>query len=125
MDKTENYELIKFILESIEHIKYRFKMISAVDDFFENEEGLMRLDSISMRLQSIGEALKNIDKRDKNLLLKIANKEYWSNIIKTREIISHHYVNLDAEIVYFICKEKLDELERYMNNLENLIKEGR
>jgi len=125
MDKVETYELIKFILESIEHIKYRFKMISSVDDFFENEEGLMRLDSISMRLQSIGEALKNIDKRDKNLLLKIANKEYWSNIIKTREIISHHYVNLDAEIVYFICKEKLDELERYINNLDNLIKEGR
>ena len=123
MDKVETYELIKFILESIEHIKYRFKMISAVDDFFENEEGLMRLDSISMRLQSIGEALKNIDKRDKNLLLKIANKEYWSNIIKTREIISHHYVNLDAEIVYFICKEKLDELEIYIKKLENLIKE--
>ena len=123
MDKVETYELIKFILESIEHIKYRFKMISSVDDFFENEEGLMRLDSISMRLQSIREALKNIDKRDKNLLLKIANKEYWSNIIKTREIISHHYVNLDAEIVYFICKEKLDELEIYIKKLENLIKE--
>ena len=116
MDKTENYELIKFILESIKHIKYRFKMISSIDDFFENEEGLMRLDSI-------GEALKNIDKRDKTLLLKIANKEYWSSIIKTREIISHHYINLDAEIVYFICKEKLDELENYVKKLENLIKE--
>jgi len=123
MDKTENYELIKFILESIKHIKYRFKIISSIDDFFENEEGLMRLDSISMRLQSIGEALKNIDKRDKTLLLKIANKEYWSSIIKTREIISHHYINLDAEIVYFICKEKLDELENYVKKLENLIKE--
>ena len=122
MDKTENYELIKFILESINHIKYRFKMISSSDDFLENEDGLMRLDSISMRLQSIGEALKNIEKKDKNLLTKIANKEYWSNIIKTREIISHHYINLDAEIVYFICKEKLNELEDYIKQLENILK---
>ena len=118
MDKTEINELIKFILESIYQIKYRFKMISSVDDFFENDDGLMRLDAISMRLQSIGEAIKNIDKRDKKLLLEIANKNYWSKIIKTREIISHHYINLDAEIVYFICKEELDKLELNIKKLE-------
>ena len=122
MDKSGSYELLKFILESIKHIKYRFKMISSSDDFLENEEGLMRLDSISMRLQAIGEALKNIEKKDKELLIKIADKEYWSNIIKTREIISHHYINLDAEIVYFICNEKLDELENYIKQLENILK---
>jgi len=123
MDKSENYELLKFILESISHIKYRFKVISTIDDFLENEDGLMRLDAISMRLQAIGEALENIDKRDKSLLTTIATKEYWSNIIKTREIISHHYINLDAEIVYYICKEKLNELEKYIKKLETTIKE--
>ncbi len=42
---------------------------------------------LMMGLESIGEALKNIDKRDREFLLEVADKTYWSNIIKTREII--------------------------------------
>jgi len=90
MDKANNQELLKFILASIEMIKNRFDGISTSDDFMHNEDGMTKLDAISMRLQSIGEALKNIDKRDRNFLLEVADKAYWSNIIRTREILSHH-----------------------------------
>jgi uncharacterized protein with HEPN domain len=110
MDKSEISILLEFILESIELIEKRFKKIKSVDDFL-TEDGLLILDAISMRLQAIGEALKNIDKKDKEFLLQVADKKYWSKIIKTREIISHHYINLDAEIVYMICNEKLEELK--------------
>ena len=118
MDKTEIEVLLDFILESIKLIKNRFEKINSIDDFL-TEDGLLILDSISMRLQAIGEALKNIDKRDKNFLLKVAPKEYWSKVIKLREIISHHYINLDAEIVFMICNEKLDELEQNILKLKN------
>jgi len=118
MDKSCNLELVKFILESVSLIKKRFTQIDSYDDFLTNDEGLMRLDSISMRLQAIGEAIKNISKRDEEILLRFANKEYWSNIIKTREILSHHYIDIDAEIVYYICKDKLNELENYIKKIE-------
>jgi uncharacterized protein with HEPN domain len=121
MDKSEIQELINFILDSIEHIQYRFSVITSIDDFLESEDGLMRLDSISMRLQAIGESVKNINKREEELLLKIADKEYWSNIIKTREIISHHYINLDAEIIFYICKEKLNDLEEKIKQLKRVV----
>jgi len=119
MDKTEIIILIDFILESISIIKKRFLQIETIDDFL-TEDGLLILDAISMRLQAIGEALKNIDKRS-DILLKVADKDYWSRIIKTREIISHHYINLDAEIVYMICDEKLIELEEKIVKLKGLI----
>jgi len=119
MDKANINELIKFILESINLIKSRFKTINTSDDFLINDDGLMRLDAISMRLQSIGEALKNIEKREKEFLLKVANNSYWSNIIKTREILSHHYIDIDSEIIYLICDEKLEELERNILKLES------
>jgi len=64
MDKANNQELLKFILDSIEMIKDRFEGITSSDDFMHSKDGMTKLDSISMRLQSIGEALKNIDKRD-------------------------------------------------------------
>jgi len=68
--------------------------------------------NLSMRLQSIGEALKNIDKRDREILLEVADKSYWSNIIKTREILTHHYIDIDSEIIFMICDEKIDDLEK-------------
>ena len=119
MDKANNKELLQFILESISLIKKRFEGISNSDDFFASDDGMMRLDAISMRLQSIGEALKNIDKRDREFLLEIADKTYWSNIIKTREIITHHYIDIDSETIFMICDEKLDDLENKISILFN------
>ena len=117
MDKANNAEPLKFVLESIVLIKKRFDGIASSDDFLYTEAGLTRLDAISMRLQSIGEALKNIDKRDRAFLLEVADKRYWSNIIKTREIITHHYIDIDAETIYMICDENLDELEENVSVL--------
>ena len=117
MDKANNKELLKFVLDSIVLIKERFQVISCSDDFLHDNDGLMRLDAISMRLQSIGEALKNIDKRDREFLLEVADKMYWSNIIKTREILTHHYIDIDSETIYMICDEKLDELEKNISVL--------
>lgn len=119
MDKANNKELLQFILESISLIKKRFDGILNSDDFLTSDDGLMRLDAISMRLQSIGEALKNIDKRDREFLLEIADKIYWSNIIKTREIITHHYIDIDSETIFMICDEKLDDLENKISILLN------
>ncbi len=117
MDKANNLELLKFILASIEMIKDRFEDISNSDDFMYSKDGMMKLDSISMRLQSIGEALKNIDKRDRDFLLEVATKTYWSNIIKTREIITHHYIDIDSETVFMICDEKLNDLQNKISLL--------
>ena len=121
MDKSEISIFLEFILESIELIEKRFKKIKSIDDFL-TEEGLLILDAISMRLQAIGEALKNIDKKDRDFLLQVAEANYWSKIIKTREIISHHYINLDAEIVFMICDEKLEELKNKIVRLISFVK---
>lgn len=85
MDKATTAELLDFILESLRLIKRRFIGIASSDDFLDSDEGLDKLDAISMRLQSIGEALKNLDKRQQELLLMVGDKEYWSKIIRTRE----------------------------------------
>ena len=123
MDKANNLELLKFILDSIEMIKKRFVGIASSDDFMDSEEGMTNLDAISMRLQSIGEALKNIDKRDREFLLKVADKVYWSNIIKTREIITHHYIDIDSETIFMICDEKLEDLENKVSILIDNLKQ--
>ncbi|MBD3840199.1 MAG: DUF86 domain-containing protein [Epsilonproteobacteria bacterium] len=121
MDKATTLELVNFILESIQIIERRFCSIKSSDDFLDSDEGLDKLDAISMRIQSIGEALKNLYKREETLLLSIDEKNYWSQIIKARDFISHHYVDIDSEAVYDICKNELHELNTKILQLKKLI----
>jgi len=120
MDKSSTLELLDFILESIGIVKRRFKPIASSDNFLENDEGLDRLDAIAMRIQAIGEALKNLYKREEALLLKVEDKNYWSTIIKSRDFISHHYADLDAETIFDICDNELDILEKNIRRLKSL-----
>ena len=121
MDKKTAMQLVDFIFESISIIKKRFSIIKKSDDFLENDEGLEKLDSISMRLQTIGEAVKNLEKREKELLKKVAEDRYWSEIIKTRDFISRHYVDLDSEVVFDICENELAELEEKILKLKDML----
>ena len=118
MDKRSLEELLLYIDESIEVVKERFSPVQCVDDFLETPEGEEKLDAIILRIQTIGEALKNIDKHHKGFLEHAAPKEYWSNIIKLRELISHHYLDLDAEVIFEICSEKLHQLQQYIRDLK-------
>lgn len=121
MDKLLIIELLDYILESISIIRRRFENIKSCDDFINSDDGIDRLDAISMRLQSIGEALKNIYKADKALLEKVKSASYWSQIIKLREIISHHYIDIDSEIIFDICENELTELEESINKAKTVI----
>ncbi len=122
MHREDALSLVAFIIESINIIKRRFANIKSPDDFYANDKNIDLFDAICMRLQAIGEALKNINKMNNSLLLKVGGKNYWSSIIKMREIISHRYIDIDAEIVFDICKSELDELltkaSAIMTNLE-------
>lgn len=121
MDKSSTLELLEFILESIRLIERRFTDVQSGDDFLVNDDGLDKLDAISMRVQSIGEALKNMYKRELPLLEKVADKTYWRTIIKTRDFISHHYVDLDAETIFDICQNELEPLKSYVEKLKSLV----
>jgi len=101
---------LRDIRYSIELIQKRFKNIKSSDDFLVNEEGLEKLDSISMRLIAIGEGFKNIDKLTENKLLPNYPTINWKGVKGVRDILSHHYFDMDAETIFVICNEYLDEL---------------
>jgi len=110
----DKIRMILSTLEDIEHslelIKSRSKNIKSSDDFLYDDNGLEKLDSISMRLIAIAEGFKNVDKlSDKSILVKYSYIP-WKDIKGIRDILSHHYFDLDADIIYDICKNNIDEL---------------
>ncbi|MFB5652226.1 DUF86 domain-containing protein [Leptospira wolffii] len=85
----ELVEKFQFILESIIVIENRFRKIKSPDGFIESEEGDILLDAIAMRLQAIGENVKSINKNHPEILDLYPDTD-WRNIIRFRDIISHH-----------------------------------
>ncbi len=118
MNKMSKLELLNFVLESIHLTRRRCSGMKVADDFLFNDENIDKFEATVMRLQTTGEALKNIEKRDNTFLLQVASKEYWSEIIKLRDIISHHYADIQADIIFSICKNELDELEQNIQKLK-------
>ncbi len=102
--------ILEDIIYSLELIQRRSMNIETPDDFMKNEETLEKLDSISMRLLAIGEGFKNIDKLTSgNLLTKYPSIE-WRGVKGMRDILSHHYFDINSEIIFDVCKNKLPEL---------------
>lgn len=98
------------ISDSIHKIELRFNEIKTADDFINSEAGVTIYDSINMRLQIIGEQIRNIEKYDSNLLENYKNIN-WKGIIALRNIISHDYNFTSYEVIFNLCKEKLPELK--------------
>jgi len=80
------------------------------DDFLAGE-GVKTFNAISMRLQVIGELLKAVEKTG---ILEKYTEIDWSEIIKLRELISHHYDKLEHEIIFNICKDSIPELRQML-----------
>ena len=116
----ELIEDLILIIESIDIIEDRTQDIKEADNFVTSPRGLLIFDSVVMRLQSIGELIKNIDKFNPGLFNKYKQMD-WNEIIKLRDLIPHHYHDLDNEIIFDICKKDITSLKIV---IEQIIKEN-
>jgi uncharacterized protein with HEPN domain len=116
-DKELALEILTQINGAVEKILRRFAPIQSVDDFTNSESGMEKLDSICMQLIAIGEALKNLDRITKNELLPRYPEIEWDKIKGMRDIISHHYFDVDAEIIFEVCENRLKTLSDIVSGM--------
>jgi uncharacterized protein with HEPN domain len=111
-DKELVKEILSQILSALDTIIYRFSPVRVTSDFTDSPAGMEKLDAICMQLIAIGEALKNIDKITDGKLLAEYQGVNWKGAKAMRDIISHHYFEIDAEIIFDVCKNKIPLLRR-------------
>ena len=104
------HEILSQILEAIGRIERRFEPIHTSDDFLASDDGVDRLDGICMMLIAIGESLKNLDKVTNGQLLRLHPEIDWKGAKGIRDIISHHYFDIDADIVFTVCLDRMPGL---------------
>ncbi len=116
-------DIFQQIKDATEKVLFRFEQIKSVDDFTNSNAGMEKLDAICMQLIAIGESLKNIDKiTNKDLLIKYSDID-WKGVKGLRDIISHHYFDVDAEQIYWVCDKNIPQLNttvaQIINDLNN------
>jgi uncharacterized protein with HEPN domain len=103
-------EILEQIRDAIQIIQRRFVPIRSADDFTNSEGGVEKLDAICMQLIAVGESLKNLDKITDNSLLPRYPDIDWKKIKGMRDIISHHYFDVDADVIYDVCENHIGKL---------------
>jgi uncharacterized protein with HEPN domain len=116
MSKDDIADHLDFMAQSVRLVKERFSKIDKPDDFVTSTDGVTILDAISMRLQVIGESVKQIQKLSPSFLIKHPEIE-WNKISKFRDLVSHHYEHVDHEIVYDICKTHIPKLSKVLRQI--------
>ncbi|MDP2682062.1 MAG: DUF86 domain-containing protein [Deltaproteobacteria bacterium] len=118
-DKELIVEIFRNIAWSIEQITKRFKVIGSSNDFIKDDEGFEKLDSICMQLINIGEALKQVDKLTDSRFLTNYPEMDWKKAKGMRDIITHHYFDIDAETVFVVCSEHIPEMKKVVDKILN------
>lgn len=116
-DRELVLEIFRNISWSIGQMIKRFRAIKSSDDFLKDDVGLEKLDSICMQLINIGEALKQIDKWTDNGLLVNYPDIDWKKAKGMRDIITHHYFDIDAETVFVVCSEHIPKMKKVINKI--------
>ena len=109
-----DYELVAEILTQIETaittLIERFSSISSASDFTDSVEGIEKLDAICMLLIATGESLKKVDKMTEGKLLAKYPEIDWKGVKGMRDIISHHYFDIDADEIFWVGTHQLKPL---------------
>jgi len=121
-DKVFLIELLTQVESAITTILQRFKPVNNTDFFTNSPEGMEKLDSICMLLIATGESLKNIDKITNKELLKKYPQIDWTGAKGLRDIISHHYFDVDAKYIFNVCDTKLPDLLKTIKLIKSDLK---
>ena len=109
--------LLQKIKQTLERIIANSKEIDSYQYYYLTPAGMERLESTCMLLIAVGESIKGIDKLTNKELLTQFPEVDWKGAMGIRDIIAHHYFDLDAEIVYNVVKKNLPDMLATINSI--------
>jgi len=116
-DKNLALHVLDQINKSTQTILKRFEPVHSVHDFTDSPAGKEKLDSICMQLIALGESLKNLDHITGGELLAKYSQIDWKKAKGLRDIITHHYFDVNAEAIFNVCKTKIPVLDEIVQKI--------
>ena len=116
-DEELLYYSLKRIASTIERIINNSQAIDDSQYYVLSPTGMERLESTCMLLLAIGESIKGIDKMTRKQLLPNYPEVDWKGAMGIRDIIAHHYFDIDESIVFDVVKNKLPGMLETINKM--------
>ncbi len=116
-DRALAREILRQIHDGLLTISQRFEPVKAVEDFTGSPGGKEKLDAICMLLIAVGESLKNLDKLTNGTLLSKYPQVDWKKAKGLRDILSHHYFDVDAEAIFRVCERHIGRMRRTIRQI--------
>jgi uncharacterized protein with HEPN domain len=116
-DKELAIEILNQILHASLTVISRFEPISGVSDFTDTPAGIEKMDSVCMQLIVIGEAIKKLDKITDGSLLSNYLDVDWRKAKGMRDILTHHYADIDPNAVFYTCRDKIPVLSKTIRRI--------
>ena len=111
IDRQTALHILGRIEEAINTVQIRNAIIRSADDFLLTPEGKEKLDAACMVIEAIGESFKNLDKLTNNELLPLYPSIEWKEVKGVRDVIAHHYFDIDANEIFTIINNDFDSLK--------------
>jgi uncharacterized protein with HEPN domain len=113
------YETLKNIEIAISRLEERNVQIHSANDYLISAWGMEKLDAACMVIIALGESVKTLDKLTDKKLLPTYPSIDWKKVMGARDIIAHHYFEVDAEEVFSIIKNDLEPLKKAIDFFED------
>ena len=113
---SENQPLVWHTLNQLElainRLQERTVNIHSANDFLLTPGGMEKLDAACMVLIAIGESVKKLDKVSESKLLPTYPSIPWKKVMGIRDVMAHHYFDIDADVVYEVISKELEPLKK-------------
>ena len=111
INKQTALHILDRIEEAINTVQIRNKVIRKADDYLLSPEGKEKLDAACMVIEAIGESFKQLDKVTNYQLLPLYPSIEWREVKGVRDVIAHHYFDIDANEIFTIVNNDLETLK--------------
>lgn len=117
-DRSLILNIVGRIERSILEVTEWTQNIASADDFCRSSDGMIKLNAVCMKLLSIGEDVKGLDKRTGGSLLSKYPSIPWKNVMGLRDIIAHHYFDVDAEEIFTVITTDFPPLLKVIGDIK-------
>ena len=123
MLKSELIYRLQKIRDAVQRLINQNENVETVNDYYCTPWGMERLESSCMLLLAIGESLKGIDKDTNKELLPLYPDVDWKGAMGLRDIIAHHYFDIDGDTVLDVIKSDLPLLLKTLKQMLSDVQE--
>ena len=117
ISEEEIKDLLNFAQQQADFILKSTADVRSKQDFLLSMSGMVLFNSTCMCLQSIGEAIRQVDNKTEGKLFSKYPEIPWKQIIGMRNILSHEYLSIDPDLIFDIISQEIEPLRETLGRV--------